>query len=310
MKSDEPRTPSRHQLQHAVPTVIHHPEEEMPVLARWVHRAMENQTRFWGTIGGVVAVVLGLVLLVSMLSQRKEASDEAWTKLESAKSASARVEIAKEFPNTAAGHWALLQAATEYYNMGFAELADNRDVALPNLRSALELFEKVETDAPADSTQARIAAFGVARTYEARNDLAKAVTQYEKVAANKAWAGTDEARESSRLAKELGRPDAVAFYKNLYEFKPVEAKLPPGGTGNFNIPAPLGSSSGMRDFGLPPFDFRNVSPPPPSPIGSGTSSRDIPLPTDVFAPSSTPATKPESKGEPLAPPASAPTPKP
>ena len=47
--------PARHQFDHQVPTVIHDPEEDMMVLARWAHRAMQNPTRFWGVIIGVVA---------------------------------------------------------------------------------------------------------------------------------------------------------------------------------------------------------------------------------------------------------------
>ena len=31
---DEPRSPSRHLLDHAIPTVIHHEEENLPILAR------------------------------------------------------------------------------------------------------------------------------------------------------------------------------------------------------------------------------------------------------------------------------------
>ena len=296
MKSDETRPPSRHQLQHAVPTVIHHPEEDMPVLRRWVNRAMENQTRFWATIGTVVVVLIGLVVFISGLSQRREASDEAWTKLESAKSASARVEVAKDFPKTPAGLWALLQAATEYYTQGFADLPANKDVALPTLKKALDLFEKVATDAPPDSAQARVAAFGLARTLEARNDLDKAVAQYERVAATKAWAGTDEAREAARLAKLLTRPETVTFYKNLYAYKPVEAKIAPGGMESLSLPTPFGTSPGssIGGSGLPSFDLGNLPPPPPSPIEPVTQPKATPLPADVFSPSAPPAPKGES----------------
>ena len=81
---DEPRA-TKHQLNHAIPTVIHHPEEDMGVLARWVHQAMEDQTRFWTLIVGVVVVVVGLTVLASGLSLGRAASDEAWTELELAK---------------------------------------------------------------------------------------------------------------------------------------------------------------------------------------------------------------------------------
>ncbi|MEA2631752.1 MAG: hypothetical protein QOE66_1971, partial [Chloroflexota bacterium] len=166
---DEPRTPSRHQLDHVVPTVIHHPEQDMPLLARWVHRSMMNQTRFWGLIAALVVVVTGLVVLSNGLSLGRSTSDAAWIRLETAKTPSERVEIAREYPKTQAEQWALLQAATEFYNQGFADLPANRDAALPALKKALDLFDEVAREASQDSPQARAAALGAARTLEARN---------------------------------------------------------------------------------------------------------------------------------------------
>src|SRR3954471_13467280 len=62
---DEQHLPPRHELNHAVPTVIHHPEEDMPLLARWLRHAMENPTRFWSLIAGLVIVVTGLGIVSS-----------------------------------------------------------------------------------------------------------------------------------------------------------------------------------------------------------------------------------------------------
>jgi hypothetical protein len=190
---DEPRSsfPTRHQLDHAVPTVIHNPEEKMPVLARWVRHTMENPTRFWSLIAGVVVAVTGLAFLSSGFTLGRSNADMAWLRLESAKTPAERVEIAREFPMKEPEQWALLQSATEFYHQGFTDLPSNRDAALPALRKALDLFEEVAREAPQDSPQARAAALGVARTLEARNELDKAIKQYEKVAST--WKGTPEA---------------------------------------------------------------------------------------------------------------------
>jgi tetratricopeptide (TPR) repeat protein len=289
---DEPRSPRRHQLDHAVPTVIHHPEEDLPQLARWLHRAMENQTRFWGLIVGLVVVVIGLTVLTTGFSLGRSTSDEAWMKLETAKTAAERVEIAKEFPKSQAERWALLQAATEYYNQGFADLPSNRDVALPALKKALDLFERVENESDPASFQARVAALGVARTLEARNELDKAIQQYEKVA--RTWKDSEEGRQAKQLARLLRRPESVAFYKELYAYKASEATLPPLGQEGINLPP-----------NHPPLDSPTVPasllpPPPPSPpasplapAASGTGQPSLPgLPSDIFAP-----VAPETKAE-------------
>jgi hypothetical protein len=304
---DEPHSPSRHQLDHAIPTVIHHPEEDMPLLARWVHHAMENQVRFWGLIAALVVVVTALVVLSNGLSMGRSTSDAAWIRLETAKTPSERVEIAREYPKTQAEQWALLQAATEFYNQGFTDLPANRDAALPALRKALDLFDEVAREAPQDSPQARAAALGSARTLEARNELDKAIKQYEKVAST--WKGTHEASEAERLAQALRRPENVAFYKELYAYKPVEATLPPMGQGSFTLPPNHPSIDGSSTTTTPTFPSPFVLPPPPPSSTPAPKAETVPapkaetpqekpapgLPSDVFSPES-PA--PKTKAEP------------
>lgn len=297
---DDPRVPLKHQLDHSIPTVIHHPEEDLPILARWLKHAMENQTRFWGLLVGLVVVVIGLTVLASGLSLGRATSDEAWTELELAKTAADRVEIAKKFPNTPAERWALLQAATEFYSKGFADLPNNREVALPDLKKALDYFDQVAESSPKDSPQARAAAFGKARTLEARNELDKAIKQYEYV--SKTWPDTDEAKQSDRLAELLKKPEAVTFYKDLYAYKPPEVTIPPLGQENLNLPPdhpPIGGSSFPSPLMIPP--------PPPSPTPSGTPKAEQPagadLPGDVFAPTAAPAAPKADAPKPSAEPA-------
>jgi len=285
---DEPRVPVRHQLDHAVPTVIHNPDEDMPLLARWLRRAMENQTRFWSLIAGLVAVVVVLAILANGLSLGTAASDEAWTKIDKVRKPAERVEIAKEFPNTPASRWALLDAANGFYEEGFRDLPANRETAGPNLKRAFDLFEQVEREASEDSPQARAAAFGAARTLEARNQLDKAIEKYKQVA--KKWPGTEEAKRSEALAKELEKPESVAFYKELYEYKAPEMTLPALGKGGLNLPANHPPLDGL----IPPITL----PPPPSPVSKPEADKSAApaepaLPADVFAPSSKKETAPK-----------------
>lgn len=287
---DEPRSPLKHEHVHAVPTVIHHPEEDLPLLARWLHGAMQNQTRFWSLLIGFVAVALLLTILGSSLTGGRATSDVAWTELDSAKTAEERLEIAKKYPKSAAEPWALLQAANEYYNTGFADLPTNRDAALPQLKKALQYFEQVAKESPKDAPQARAAAFGVARTHEARNEIEKAIEKYVTVA--KTWPDSDEGRQSKRLAEVLKKPETVAFYKELYTYKPVEVSLPADGQSSIPLPPGIPSLSPGSPSLLPP-------PPPPTSTGSTPTATspapDAKLPEDVFA---APATKPETKPAP------------
>src|SRR5262249_24994443 len=141
----------KHELDHALPTVIHDPEHDMPVLARWVRHAMEDRVRFFGLVAAVVVVVGGLSLLASGSSLGGASSAGAGIRLGAAKTAGERVDVAKDSPKTPAERWALLQAATEYYNQGFTDLPANQEVAKPTLKKALDLFQKVADEAPKDS---------------------------------------------------------------------------------------------------------------------------------------------------------------
>ena len=62
MKSEESRIPIKHEHEHAVPTVIHDPEEDMPQLRRWLTHAMENPLQFWGGVAAVAVVLAGATM--------------------------------------------------------------------------------------------------------------------------------------------------------------------------------------------------------------------------------------------------------
>ena len=282
MKPNEPRTPIKHELEHAVETHIHDPEQNMNTLERWLRHALANPVKFWGAVGILAVVLVALSLMTSGMSLGRPATDEAWTKLDAAKTAAQRVEIAKEFPNTPAERWALLQAASDYYNQGFNDLPSNREVARPKLRQAIDLFEKVASESPSESPQARTAALGLARSLEAHNDRAKAIAQYEKVV--KTWPNSAESRDASKLLAVLKKPEAESFYKELYAFKAPEATLPAGGTGNIELPLP----SSLGGTGSPTSDARSnlFSPLIPAPPTAAPKA-ETPLTIDLIKPGPT-----------------------
>ena len=128
----------------------------------------ERPREILGAIAAIIAGLLGLVILSNVVWTGSSANAEVWAKMESVKSPADRVQLAEDFPGSSAATWARLQAATEYYNQGFADLPNNRDVALPNLQKAVANFDEVVKEAPKDSPQARAAALGKARALEAQ----------------------------------------------------------------------------------------------------------------------------------------------
>jgi hypothetical protein len=292
----------RHQLEHPVPTVIHDPEEKMTALGRFAHHAMLEPRRY---LGWPVAIIGGLILaaLVWRMANGVSSNEsDVWTKLEAARTPSERVDLAKANPKSPAAIWAKLQAATGYFDQALADLPNNSEVALSALKKALDLFDQVTREAPHKSAPARVAALGRARALEMRNELPKAIEQYEHIANDEEWRDTAEAAEARRYAEALKDPQAVAFYKDLYAYQPTTMTLPPGGTETF----PPGLGSGL------PGGLLNPGPAARTPASKSASDlRDLMVPgrNEVVEPKAgTPAPGAAPKSVPPAPKIEAPKP--
>ncbi len=292
---NEPHVPPKHQFEHAAPTVIHHPEEDLPVLAKWLKHGLDQGPRFWTALIGGIAVILAIVVLMNMWDSGKSGESEAWLRLETAKTPGERVDVAKEFATSKASLWGVYQAAGDYYSQGFMDLPRNKDAALPLLRKALDLFEEVAEDPKAPAELARAASFGKARTLEARNELDKAIAAYDKVATT--WPNSDEATQAKQLAATLKKPETVAFYKELYSLKPTKTELPAPGSDLLGLPA------GHPDLDGP------ISPAPALPgminlkPGATTSPTTVDLPPVIPDAPATDAKKPAGDAKKAEPPA-------
>jgi hypothetical protein len=318
MKEDA-RTAVKHEFEHAQPTVIHDPEQDMTILARWVHHGMQQGPKFWYLLAGGVVLILFASILIGSLSGGKTSVARAWSEIGTAQTPQQVLDVAEAYPNAEVGRAARLQAASAYFREATNDLPRNRDSALPKLKKALDLFLQVAKDAPHSSPEALAAAFDAARTYEARNELPEAIEQYKVVSSS--WPGTAEAKQAEVLAAKLKDPEVVDFYKQLYAYKPPTASLPTGLEGIPGFPSlsglpdnhpPLGGpaiptpglsgSDAVKNFfntGPAPLPF-DIPPPPPTPpsttprpADSKTSAPAVKkdeLPADVF----TPPAKPKS----------------
>jgi len=296
MKKQSPRRrsgstsiPVRHQFDHVVPTMIHHPEEKMTALGRWTHHVLQDPKKYstWAVV--IVVSVLAVVAGWNLATGGRSTTTEVWSKLDSAKKAEDWVKIAEEHPKSAASTWALLQAANLYFNDGTKDLPNNRDVALPSFTKAIKLYDRVARGAPKDSFQDRAAALGHARSLEARNELSAAIEQYALVVKN--WPGSAEAGKAKELAEALQKPEAAAFYKALYAYAPTKMTLPPLGSERFEFPStgpttkfgPTGNLPSLSNLPLELIPPR-IEPEPAQEEGKAKPAgtmRD--LPADVFS---------------------------
>ena len=234
------------------PTAPRPVDEEPTILARWLYRALEQGPLFWVALAGLAVVLTGISVVTSSLMAAKSVTGQAWIDLVPAKTAEDQLKIADANPKTPVADWARLQAAYEEYRAGLDDLTSpgRRESAGPRLKRALDLFSQVARDAAKDSTQARRAAFAVARVLEARNELPEAIKQYRLVA--ETYKDTPEARQATTLAQKLEDPDTVQFYKELYASK-------------------AGAAEPSKPIGLPDI-------PPPPPLGTGEKPVDLLVP--------------------------------
>lgn len=284
MKSKKETHAPVKQFEHAEPTVIHHYEDDQTVLERWVWIALDKGRAFWLKIAGGVIIVALAALLLARLRAGDPTVAESWKELMLATSPDEQRKVVDEFPDTKAALWTKLRMAEEQVNRAFIQMPASRDEALPLLKRASDLFVEVQEDSRDDPTLQMLATFGHARALEARNDLKRARDEYSKVA--ETWPDTVQGKKAAELVKLLDDPDTIAFYKQLYEFKPTEMTLDPAGRGTFNLP-----------MGHPPLDGPTIPvpslndlmkketavPPAPAPDASkAAGSADLPL--DVFKP--------------------------
>ena len=155
MKKQSPRrrpvdaVPVRHQLDHVVPTVIHDPEEKMTALGRLTHHAFKIRGNTRPGPSRSSRAVLAVVVGWNLIDGREFADEsEVWAKLETAKKAEDGSTMAKEYPKSPASTWATLAGGDGVLQPGPDDLPNNRDVALPTSKKALDLFDQVDREAP------------------------------------------------------------------------------------------------------------------------------------------------------------------
>ena len=97
-----PPIPVRHQFDHEVPTVIHHPEEKMTALARLTRRIIMEPGKYATWALGILVAVVAIVVASNWTSSSRTKTSELWTKLYSETKPDTLAETARRYPGTEA----------------------------------------------------------------------------------------------------------------------------------------------------------------------------------------------------------------
>lgn len=220
----------------------------------------------------VIGVVVALAVLLGgavWLSTSDATHEAAWTKLSTATTVDEFGAVSDMYPGTLAAAWAHLRSAELTLESGVAAMFTDRELALEDLKTSRENFEKVlsaSVELP-DNVRER-ATLGMARCLEATcdGDTKPVVEAYQKLIAQFPESSYKKVVEEKILA--LQTEDARQFYTWFHQQAPKPAAFPaPKDGGGLSTPA-------GNPFELPP--------PANPPVGA---------PTDTQPATETPATE-------------------
>jgi len=257
----------RHQLQH-------HDLQDLTLQAvPWFERHGKSL---------VIGIVVALVLLLGgaiWLSSSEATHEAAWTKLSTATTVDEFGAVADAYPGSLAAAWAQLRSAEFTLESGVAAMFTDRELALGDLKSSRENFEKVlsaSVDLPENVRERAI--LGMARCLEATCDgnTEPVVAAYQKLITQFPNSAYKKVAEEKILA--LQTEDAKQFYTWFHQQAPKPAAFPRPNDGG------LPSTPAGNPFELPP----PANPPAGnSPAGSPETEK----PASADATSETPETK-------------------
>jgi hypothetical protein len=227
----------RHELQHNQ-------------LADWLGELIVHAQRYSqaivATIVGV-AVIVGAYVFLSGRTARQEGV--AWARYLAASDSSTTdgleslTNLANLYPKMKGGQWARLTLADAQLNQGLEQLFNDRAAANLSLSNAVENYQRLRGQKPADDLLERVA-LGLGRAYEGLNKLNEARDEYGRLIKN--YPNSLYVSEARQRLAALDREETRDFYDWFarQDLKPPAeqraAGLPPGKKPSFdlkNLPA-------------------------------------------------------------------------
>lgn len=202
------------------------------VLADWLGEKIEALKPYSAAVSVTALLVVVLIFASIMLYQKRAASSaKAWSDYfaaienQSPDEASDKLEaVASDHPGSTAGIWSRLSLADGHLSNGVEDLFKDRSAARKALEKALDEYQSVLDEAPADSLLAERATFGLAETYESKNELDPARKHYRALLER--WPnGAFSALAKARL-DDLERKSTKDFY-DWFAKQSTETKAKP-----------------------------------------------------------------------------------
>lgn len=159
------------------------------VLADWLEAKIEALKPYSAAVSATALLVVVLIIAGVALFQRRSANKaEAWSQYFSAIENQSPDEATDKLESVAAEHsgsqaalWSRLSLADGHLSNGVEELFKDHAAARKALEQAQEQYQAVLEHAPRESLLAERATFGLAQTFESKNELDPARKHYREL---------------------------------------------------------------------------------------------------------------------------------
>ena len=170
------------------------------------------------------AVVLGVLAIVLWNYTRRANTESQWADfLYSTQLAEIRgmEDVAKIFPDTAAGQYALIRVADYDYNRGAENIVSNRDDFTDKVKKAIERYESLASRSKVDPFLKRRAVFGLGHSYESLGEFEKARQSYQQLIDSAP--GDPITLLARKGIKRLDADGVVGIYEKFNKWQPSAA---------------------------------------------------------------------------------------
>lgn len=267
-------------------------ELQTNVLADWLgNKAEELKPYSRAIVGGAVAIAVVLFTVIYLSGKTTKELEQGWADyfaVVESQDVSGLREVADKHAATDVGLWARQSESDLLLQEGISQLYIDRDDADSKLSKAQDGYLVVSQNAK-DPMLKRRGTFGLAQTYEARNNLEDAEKSFGEIASR--WPETMIGKESQRRLEQLKDESIKEFYAWFFEQEPRrrQASLPQSPSLP-STPSPIFDDTGLN------FDLDGPSGIGPQPDPESTEPTEPA--TDSNAPPTEDNDQPAEDGEP------------
>jgi tetratricopeptide (TPR) repeat protein len=207
------------------------------VLADWLGEKIEALRPYSAAVSVTALLAVVVVFAGILLYQKRQASTAAaWSayfsaiESQSPDDASDKLEaVAVDHPGSPAGLWSRLSLADTHLANGVEDLFKDRSAARKALDQAQQAYQAVLDEAPPDSLLAERATFGLAETYESKNELEPARKHYQALLER--WPNGAFSALAKARVDDLERKSTKDFYDWFAKQSTQTKPKPLGGPG-------------------------------------------------------------------------------